>query len=130
MTRFYNKFSELNKRRLLRHNLPKPEILLWLQLKSKQLGGHKFKKQYSVGRYVLDFYCPIKKVAIEIDGEYHNTNEMKEYDRERGLFIESFGIMILRFTNTEVENNIENVLYKIKQTLEKRVKISSTLSPP
>lgn len=115
MTRFFNKKSQTIKRRLLRKNLQKAEIELWLRLKNKKLGGYKFRRQYSVDRYVIDFCCSELKLAIEIDGPYHNTDDMKIYDNSRDTFIKSLGIRILRFSNADIENNIENILLKIKQ---------------
>lgn len=117
MTRLFNKKSQTIKRRLLRKHLPKAEIKLWLRLKNKKLGGYKFRRQYSVDRYVIDFYCSELKLAIEVDGPYHNTDDMKIYDNDRDTFIQSLGIRILRFSNAAIENNIENVLKKIKQCL-------------
>ena len=71
MTQIFNKKTETIKRKLLRNNAPLPEIMLWSRLKSKQLGGYKFRRQFSIGRYVVDFYCPILKLALEIDGDSH-----------------------------------------------------------
>jgi len=65
----------------------------------------------------MDFYCPQLKLAIEIDGESHFTVGSEEYDRERQEVIESYGISFLRFTNTEVRENIEGVVLRIKEYL-------------
>jgi len=113
MTIVFNKATEVYKRRALRHNMPEPELLLWSKLRGKGLQGHKFKRQYSVNNFVLDFYCPQQKLAIEIDGATHFTEEAEEYDRERQQIIESFGIKFLRFTNAEVMENIDGVVLRI-----------------
>src|SRR3989344_9619769 len=103
MTKVFNKKSQTPRRKLLRRNLSKAEILLWLRLKNKKINGHKFRRQYSIGRYVTDFYCPILKLAIEIDGGSHLATSSREYDKQRENFIKSFGIKILRFKNQEIE---------------------------
>jgi very-short-patch-repair endonuclease len=117
MTEVFNKTTELHKRRLLRQNMPHAEILLWAKLRGTGLKGHKFRRQYSVKNYVLDFYCPKQKLAIEIDGDSHFIDGAEEYDRERQTVIESYGIKFLRFTNAEVSANIEGVVMKIMEHL-------------
>ncbi|MEK7503195.1 MAG: endonuclease domain-containing protein [Patescibacteria group bacterium] len=115
MTRIYNKKSQILKRKILRKNMTPAETLVWNKIKDKKLGGHKFRRQYSVGRYVLDFYCPTKKLAVEIDGGYHKLADAKLYDPVRQSEIESLGIKFIRFSNNDIENNIEKVLKEIKR---------------
>ena len=115
MTRLYNRQSEKEKRRALRRNMTKAEVLLWLQLKNKQVLGHRFLRQYSVDRYVLDFYCPKLRLAIEVDGESHFVEGAEEYDRERQQYIEALGIKFLRFLNTEIYQNLQGVLQAINE---------------
>ncbi|MBI5634214.1 MAG: endonuclease domain-containing protein [Nitrospirae bacterium] len=117
MTKVFNRVSETDKRRALRNNMPDAEILLWSKLRGKGLNGHKFRRQYSVDRFVMDFYCPQLKLAIEIDGDSHFTVGAEEYDRERQEIIESYSISFLRFTNAEVRGNIEGVVLRIKEYL-------------
>ena len=113
MTLVFNKKSETLKRKTLRANLPKPEIILWKRIKNKQLGGYKFRRQYSVGRYVVDFYCPIAKLAIELDGDSHYVADAPEYDKIRENFIKEYGIRFLRFKNSDIQNNLIQVLENI-----------------
>lgn len=115
MTILYNKSKNLPKRLQLRKNQTPQETLLWARLRRGQLGC-KFKRQYSVGPYVLDFYAPIKKLAIEIDGSQHLENI--EYDEERTAYLLNFGIKVLRFWNNEVNANMERVIDKILGELE------------
>ena len=115
MTSVFNKKSQTPRRKLLRRNLSKAEILLWLQLKNKKINGHKFRRQYSVGRYVVDFYCPALKLAIEIDGGYHLADDAREYDKIRQKVIESYGIRFLRFSDTEVIKNMPGVIKSIQE---------------
>ena len=110
MTVFYNKTKNLNKRILLRRSQTQEEILFWNKVRNNQL-GFKIKRQYSVGPYVLDFYCPLKKLAIEIDGSQHIKE--KEYDILRSDYLAVFGIKVIRFWNKEINVNIDNVIKKI-----------------
>ncbi len=99
-----------SRRMKLRKNQTPQEVLLWAKLRKTQL-GFKFKRQHSVGPYILDFYCPDKKLAIELDGSQHLQN--KEYDRERTDYLSVLGIKIIRFWNNEINTNIDGVLQKI-----------------
>jgi very-short-patch-repair endonuclease len=117
LTLLFNWKSQQEKRRKLRNNMTKAEVLLWLRLKSKQLGV-RFLRQFGVGVYVLDFYSPAIKLAIEVDGATHLTPEQIEYDISRQSEIENAGIVFLRFTNQEIFEDLDNVLEKIKIKIE------------
>ena len=87
--------------------------------------GCKFRRQYSVDQYVIDFYCPEFKIAIEIDGDSHFKTGAEDYDKARQEYIESFGIQFLpaspaggRFTNEDVCKNINGVCQKIYEKIE------------
>lgn len=97
--------------------MPKAEVILWTRLKNGQLLGYKFRRQYSVGPYVIDLYCPELKLAREIDGVTHLQEEEQEYDRVRQDFIEGFKIRFLRVTNVEVYRDLSGVLRKIRETI-------------
>ncbi len=114
MTRIYNRLSEKEKRRMLRRNMTRAEILLWIQLKNKQILGLRVLRQYSVGAYVLDFYIPRIQLAIEVDGVTHCSDQEREYDKHRQEEIESLGIKFLRCTNYEVSSKMPSVLESIK----------------
>lgn len=105
---------------MLRSNMPKAELFLWSKLKSKGLDGYKFRRQYSVAKFVIDFYCPILKLAIEVDGDSHFSEGSEVWDKARQDFIESFGISFLRFTNKEIYENLDEVLAKIDDCMQKR----------
>lgn len=113
MTIIFNRKSEKQKRRALRNTMPKAEVILWAYLKNKQLYGYKFRRQYSVGPYIIDFYCPRLKLAVEIDGPSHFEFQAIEYDYQRQKYIESFGIRFLRVTNLDIYENIDGVIEKI-----------------
>ena len=134
MTKFFNKTSEKANRLQLRKNPPKTEVIVWSKLKGRQMLGYKFRRQYSVGTYVIDFYCPTLKLAVEIDGHSHFERDAAANDKRRQAFIESFGVQFLRFTNDEVSKNMDGVLETVKHAVEVRsgeVRLEETpLSPP
>ena len=114
MTKLYNKKSEKEKRRFLRNHQTVAENLVWIYLRKKQISSERFLRQYGIKYYVLDFYCPSLKLAVEIDGDSHfESNESIDYDKERENFLKSLGISIIRFTNQEVIENLEKVINKI-----------------
>ena len=98
----------------LRETPTKAESLLWNMLNKKQLGS-KFRRQHPIYKYIADFYCHELKLVIEVDGDYHN--EQKEYDKYRSNDLIEFGIKVIRFTNEQVENQISNVILKIKEAI-------------
>lgn len=93
--------------------MPLAEKLLWAKLRSKSVNGYKFRRQYSVEKYVIDFYCPQLKLAVEIDGESHFIEGAEDADRNRQSEIEQFGITFLRFTNIDIYENLDAVLSTI-----------------
>ena len=113
MTKVYNKNTEKDKRRSLRQDIVKAEKVIWGKIRNRQIEDCKFRRQYSVDKYVIDFYSPILKLAIEIDGESHFEEGAAEYDRERQSYIESLGIKFIRFTNNDVYENLDGVLVRI-----------------
>jgi very-short-patch-repair endonuclease len=125
MTKVYNRSSEKNRRKTLRSNLPQAEVILWSRLKNKALDGYKFRRQYSIGKFVINFYCPRLKLAIEVDGDSHFSEKSEPYDKERQRFIESFKISFLRFTNKDIYENLDEVLGAIKLHTQKKSEESS-----
>jgi very-short-patch-repair endonuclease len=114
MTIIYNTHSMKKRRQSLRRAAPKAEAILWHYLKQKQLDEYKFRRQYSIGGYVVDFYCPALRLVIEVDGPSHFvSDEVKKYDKQRQKYIEHFGIKILRMNNSDIYNNINGVVNKI-----------------
>ena len=98
----------------LRSRLTPAEASFWNVVKSSKLDGRKFRRQHSVGRYILDFYCPSEKLGIELDGEVHYNEIAEQYDHERKLFLQHFGIKILRFENYQVFDDLDFVLHTIR----------------
>jgi very-short-patch-repair endonuclease len=116
MTVIFN-IQKLKERRAeLRWNQTPQEEKLWFGLRRNKL-GFKWRRQHSIGGYIADFYCPKKKLVIELDGSQHSEKGSKEYDKNRTNFLEGAGIKVLRFKNNEIENNLIKVLGKIKKEL-------------
>ncbi|MBU6159227.1 MAG: DUF559 domain-containing protein [Bacteroidetes bacterium] len=101
-------------RKTLRNNLTPAEAKLWTLLKGKQLHGKKFRRQFSVANYILDFYCPEERLAIELDGQGHFEASQAEYDLERDLFLNHCGIKVLRFENKWVWDNPEGLIDEVR----------------
>ena len=103
-----------SRRKQLRNNASKAEILLWEYLKESQLAGRKFRRQHSIKYFVLDFYCPSEKLNIELDGDSHNPKDQIIYDIERDEFLSVLDIKVIRIKNERVLSNIAEVLEEIK----------------
>jgi very-short-patch-repair endonuclease len=101
----------------LRTDLTPAELMLWEHLKSKQLGGYKFRSQHPITRYILDFYCHEVKLAIELDGSVHDSKDAKFYDDDRDNNLSELGVHTIRFRNENVLEDIENVKRKILQKI-------------
>ena len=112
----HNKKILLQRRKDLRNKSTPQEILLWLKLKNSQTGV-KWRRQHSIGGYIVDFYCPSEKLVIEVDGSPHAKKESIEYDHVRSKFLEGLRIQVLRFKNSEIETQTETVIRKIKSFL-------------
>jgi len=114
MGKIFNRPSENEKRKKLRKEMTKAEAILWSYLKNKQIYGCKIRRQYSVKSFIIDFYCPKIKLAIEVDGPTHLSEEDIAYDKHRQEEIETLGIQFLLFWNNEVYDDLYNALEKIK----------------
>ncbi len=105
------------KRRKLRKEQTEAEKVMWQKLRNRNFMGLKFRRQYSIGEYIVDFYCSKLRLVLEIDGEIHFTKDAKEYDRLRTKELQKLDIEVLRFTNEEVIEDIEGVLKNLKTKL-------------
>ena len=112
--RIKNKVELKYIRQELRNEGTAAEAVLWKALQRRQLGGKKFRRQFSVGDYVLDFYCPEQKLAVELDGGIHDDPEQQVNDAIREEYLQEKGIRIIRFTNDEVFIHLEAVLENIQ----------------
>ncbi len=102
--------------------MSKAEVLLWRHLSRKQMLGYKFRRQHGVDQFVIDFYCPKLRLAVEIDGPSHAEQEAVEYDKMRQSYIEGLGIRFLRFQNDEIYGDLEGVL----QTIDTKIRALTT----
>jgi len=118
MARIYNRQYQKRLRQRLRNSATAAERVLWSRLKHSQLLGFKFRRQQGIAQYVVDFYCPACKLAVEIDGATHSTAREIQRDRIRQRYIESFGVHFLRFTNEDVYENLEWVIKVIAKDLQ------------
>lgn len=97
----------------MRKNPTPAERKLWRVLRRRQLEGLKFRRQEVVLGYIVDFYCPRLKLAVEIDGTYHSTLSQERYDEKRDFHLRQYGIRTLRFRNEDVYDNLDEVLEAI-----------------
>lgn len=88
---------------------------MWPHLKNKQL-GFRFRRQAGIGKYIVDFYCPEKKLIVELDGSQH-VEEKLQYDKDRELFLNSQGLKVLRIWNNEIREKSSGVVEEIKHWL-------------
>jgi very-short-patch-repair endonuclease len=106
--------------RKLRRAATEPERVLWGLLRGRQLDGFKFRRQHSLESFIFDFYCPVARLAIELDGGGHVEPDQAAYDAERTRYLHSAGVRVLRFWNHEVLQQPEKVLDRIAQALRDR----------
>ena len=111
-----NPRETLQLRRDLRRNQTKAEEILWNEIRGKKFGA-KFRRQFGIGPYILDFYAPSLNLVIEVDGKIHLKRDVKVKDKNRDEFLKMCGICVLRFENEQVENSLDSVLLSIKQKI-------------
>jgi very-short-patch-repair endonuclease len=95
---------------------------LWKHLQKRQHLGKKFRRQYSIGPYIVDFYCPECSVIVELDGARHFSPLAEEYEAERTRYMEKEGLKIIRFENKTLYENAESVLETIREAVRKTEK--------
>ena len=104
----------------LRRNMPAPEAVLWQRIRQEQLGV-KFRRQYAIGRIIVDFYAPAVRLAIELDGESHFVSDTdRARDRDRDALLLRDDIFVIRFTNEEVMRNLNGVCERIVEAVHQR----------
>ena len=104
-------------RKELRKNMTPAEIKFWTLAKNKQIAGIKFRRQHSINRYVVDFYCASEKLIIELDGESHRNAIREQSDLEKDETLRMLGYRVLRFSNSEVFHQTEYIIEQIKRSL-------------
>ena len=111
----YNDPSRKPERRRLRSDATDAERKLWIILRNRQTAGLKFLRQYSIGSYILDFYCPEHRLAIEVDGGQHADRFSQQHDARRDGYLKALNIRVMRFWNNDVLQNIDGVGQKIRE---------------
>ena len=117
MPRFHNRRALLPRRRELRNRPTKAEAVLWSALKGRRLDGVKFRRQHSAGPFILDFYCPASRLAVEVDGSVHDDPARAAYDADRQRWLAERGIRVVRVTNDEVLDRLDVAVERIRSVL-------------
>ncbi len=112
----FNKAKYKSRRQALRNDATDAERVLWQQLRHKQLGV-KFRRQHSMGEYIVDFYCPAAKLVIECDGSQHFEADAIGYDNERTVYLNALGMTVRRYHNRQILTQIDAVIEDIMQYL-------------
>ncbi|MBU0660965.1 endonuclease domain-containing protein [Patescibacteria group bacterium] len=111
---YQNQSSTRERRKLLRKQATKSEQILWQELRGKQL-GIKFRRQYNIDYYIVDFYCHELRLILEIDGNIHGENKQRLKDIERQTYLEEQGYTIVRYRNEQILNELDIVLEQLWQ---------------
>ncbi len=119
MGNIFNRRVWKEKRQRLRNRATREERILWQYLRGRGVGDAKFRRQASIGPYIVDFYCPAHRLAIELDGGQHGQESAKAYDGIRTDYLSSLGIRVLRFPNAMIRDRLEEV----------RVTIAASIAP-
>jgi very-short-patch-repair endonuclease len=106
--------------RKLRQEMSLPEVVLWQALRQGQLARLRFRRQHAIGAYILDFYCPAARLAVEVDGHAHDAAAQVQHDERRGIWLSERGITTLRVNAADVlkEMKLEGVLAAIEQAVD------------
>jgi very-short-patch-repair endonuclease len=105
----------------LRRALTREELLLWLRLKGRQVAGQRFRCQHPIGPYILDFYCGRARLAVELDGSTHQSQEAMAHDARRDRWLRAQGIETLRIPLGVMVWDCDEVMAKIERTVQARI---------
>jgi very-short-patch-repair endonuclease len=112
----FNRHTNLERRKELRREMTFAEKVFWHCVRDNGL-GMKFRRQVGVGAYIADFYVPKARLVIELDGSIHDSEDAQAYDRERDTYMMSLGLKVLRFSNEDVTDRLDEVLKRTKTYL-------------
>ena len=118
MKKIHNKSNLLDYRKTLRNHTTAAESTLWKAIRNKQIDNLKFRRQHSIGNYIVDFYCPEIRLIIELDGASHNNYLSGELDQERDRILQECNCTILRFENREVYEFLNDIIEAISKLKE------------
>jgi very-short-patch-repair endonuclease len=113
---FYNKNLKQTARKL-RSNTTNTENILWRYIRKKQIYDIQFYRQKVIGNYIVDFFAPSINLVIEVDGGYHNFLEQRYQDQERDAYFNVLGVFVLRLSNQQIEDEIDNAIQIIKTNI-------------
>jgi len=116
MTTIFNQPLQKTVRRTLRQKSTEAEDILWRKIRANKLGC-RFRRQFGIGKYIVDFYASRRKLVVELDGPIHEGTNVKENDNDRQKNLASLGLTVLRFTNNEITGNLDDVLLRIKSLI-------------
>ena len=126
MAHINRNFTLRDTARMLRKNMTRHEKHLWYDyLKQYPVRWY---KQRIIESFVVDFYCSGAKLVVELDGSQHYTEQGLEYDRQRSLYLEAYGLMVLRFSNDDIDKNFEGVCMEIDKVVKERLQDAETFS--
>jgi len=111
----FNLQTNKKNRKFLRKNMTRAEVILWKELRRKNL-GFKFRRQFGVGSYILDFYCPQLRFALELDGDVHTFEPAQKKDKIRQKFLERNGLYVKRYWNSDILYSLDSVVENIYNT--------------
>jgi very-short-patch-repair endonuclease len=115
MQKIATNLESLDRARALQNTSTDFERALWVQLRDRRLRGFKFKRQVTLGPYIVDYLCHEARLIIELDGAQHF--EQAAYDMQRTGYLERCGFQVLRYWNSDLSNNLEGVLYEVDRCL-------------
>lgn len=111
--------ESFRKAEILRKNMTEAEMILWDVLKNRKFNNLKFRRQHPIQLFIVDFYCHQLGLVIEIDGEYHQFEQQIKYDESRTEILQEFGILVIRYSNDSILNNLDNVLLELNEIVQK-----------
>ena len=115
--------NSFEKAKWLRNKSTRHGEMLWECLRKKQIFGLRIRRQHPIGQYITDFYCHRAKLVIEVDGDAHGSPEQSHHDQERSFSLSLDGIKVIRFSNTEVEENLRTVVEEITKNVRERIRL-------
>jgi len=113
----------------LRRPMSPPEARLWNYVRGHRLRGYKFRRQHPIGPYIIDFYCPVAKLAVEIDGSTHDHPDRIAHDRRRTVWLATQGVRVVRIAARDVRDELDGVLGFIARVVSERI-AEPTPPPP
>ncbi|MBD3281773.1 DUF559 domain-containing protein [Candidatus Uhrbacteria bacterium] len=118
MSDLFNDPGNLDLRREMRKQSTPAEKILWEYLRNRKLVGFRFMRQFGVLNYIVDFYCPKLRLAVELDGKHHHEERIVTIDEHRTEALKRLNITVIRFDNNEVLENLDSVICHTQETLE------------